>query len=177
MGYIDKTLVPGEHVVYETRLHWLVMVGHVIFGLILLGLAAFLAVYAHQHQMTLPPGQIHAFYWGALAAALIAIAVFIAGSIRRNATEMAVTNRRVVIKTGLAGRRTIEMLLNKVETIEVTEPGMGRMLGYGSIVVIGTGGTSEPFHKMAHPVEFRNRVQMEIERLQPGTPRVVDPNV
>lgn len=176
MGYIDKTLVPGEHVVYETRLHWIVMIGHVIFGLVLLALAGFLAWYAYHHP-ALPPRQLHAFYWGALAAALIAIAVFVAGSIRRNATEMAVTNRRVVIKTGLASRRTIEMLLNKVETIEVTEPGMGRILGYGSILVIGTGGTSEPFHKIAHPVEFRNRVQMEIERLQPGTARPMDGSV
>jgi uncharacterized membrane protein YdbT with pleckstrin-like domain len=60
------------------------------------------------------------------------------------------------------------MLLNKVETIEVSEPGMGRMLGYGSIVMIGTGGTSEPFHQMAHPLEFRSRVQQEIENLRPA---------
>ncbi|HKR27926.1 MAG TPA: PH domain-containing protein, partial [Acidobacteriaceae bacterium] len=173
---IDKTLVPGEHVVYETRLHWIVMIGHTIFGLILLALAGFLAWYGYHHP-TLTPGQLHAFYWGALAAAIIGIIILIAGSIRRNATEMAVTNRRVVIKTGLAGRRTIEMLLNKVETIEVTEPGLGRVFGYGSIVIIGTGGTSEPFHKMAHPVEFRNRVQMEIERLQPGTARPIDGSV
>jgi uncharacterized membrane protein YdbT with pleckstrin-like domain len=79
-----------------------------------------------------------------------------------------VTTRRVVIKTGLASRRTIEMLLNKVETIEVSEPGMGRVLGYGSITMIGTGGTSEAFHKMARPLEFRNAAQVEIERMTPG---------
>ncbi|HLJ78450.1 MAG TPA: PH domain-containing protein [Acidobacteriaceae bacterium] len=167
MGYIDKTLVPGEHVVYETRLHWFVMLGHFVIGLALIGIGIFLAVYADEHQ-EMTAGSLHAFYWGALAAAAIGIAVLIAGSIRRNATEMAVTNRRVLIKTGLASRRTIEMLLNKVETIEVEEPGLGRIFGYGSIVIVGTGGTSEPFHKMAHPIEFRNRVQMEIERLQPG---------
>jgi uncharacterized membrane protein YdbT with pleckstrin-like domain len=88
------------------------------------------------------------------------------GMVRRNSTEMAVTNRRVVIKTGLASRKTIEMLLDKVESIEVNEPGFGRMLGYGTIVLIGTGGTLEPFHKVAHPLEFRGHVQQEIERLK-----------
>jgi len=73
-----------------------------------------------------------------------------------------------VVKTGLASRRTIEMLLNKVETIEVSEPGMGRLLGYGSITMIGTGGTSEQFHKIAQPLLFRNEVQQQIERLTPG---------
>jgi uncharacterized membrane protein YdbT with pleckstrin-like domain len=78
---------------------------------------------------------------------------------------MAVTNRRVVVKTGLASRKTIEMMLSKVESIEVSESTGGRMLGYGTVVVIGTGGTSEPFHKVAHPLEFRNQVQQQIEKL------------
>jgi uncharacterized membrane protein YdbT with pleckstrin-like domain len=171
MGYIEKTLIPGEHVVYRTRLHWIVMLGHIVLGLLFLGLGGFLLGYAIERRQMLPVNQLHLYEIGAGAGLLIALVVFMAGSLRRNATEMAVTNRRVVVKTGLASRRTIEMLLNKVETIEVTEPGMGRMLGYGSILVIGTGGTSEPFHKIAHPLEFRTRVQQEIEGLRPGEAR------
>jgi uncharacterized membrane protein YdbT with pleckstrin-like domain len=171
MGYIEKTLIPGEHVVYRTRLHWIVMLGHVVMSLLLAGLGGYLLFYAMEHRQTLPLNQVHGYEIGGAAALVIALIVFMAGSLRRNATEMAVTNRRVVVKTGLASRRTIEMLLNKVETIEVTEPGMGRMLGYGSILVIGTGGTSEPFHRMAHPLEFRNSVQQEIEALRPGDAR------
>lgn len=167
MGYIERTLVPGEHVVYRTRLHWIVMLGHLVLGLLLFALGAYLLYYAYRHQ-DLPLSNLHMFEGGGVVALFAAILILIMGSVRRNATEMAVTNRRVVIKTGLASRRTIEMLLNKVETIEVTEPGMGRMLGYGSILIIGTGGTSEPFHRMAHPLEFRSHVQVEIERLHPG---------
>ena len=89
--------------------------------------------------------------------------VIVIGMVRRNATEMAVTNHRVVIKTGLIGRKTVEMLLNKVESIEVSETALGRMLAYGTIVIIGTGGTSDPFHKMAHPLAFRSQVQQQIE--------------
>src|SRR5450631_1638044 len=102
-----------------------------------------------------------------VGAALLACGVItiLIGMVRRNATEMAVTNRRVVIKTGLVSRKTIEMLLNKVESIEVSETAFGRMLGYGTIVVVGTGGTPEPFHKVAHPLEFRSQVQQQIEKL------------
>jgi Bacterial PH domain len=167
MGYIEKSLVPGEQVVYRTRLHWIVMLGHLVLGLLLLAGGGFLAVYAMRHQ-GLPVNEMHTAEGGAVVALFLGLLALLMGSLRRNATEMAVTTRRVVVKTGLASRRTIEMLLNKVETIEVAEPGMGRMLGYGSITIIGTGGTSEPFHKIAHPLEFRSRVQQEIEQLRPG---------
>jgi uncharacterized membrane protein YdbT with pleckstrin-like domain len=102
---------------------------------------------------------------GGVALLVCGVVAILLGMVRRNATEMAVTNRRVVIKTGLASRKTIEMLLNKVESIEVSETAFGRMLGYGTIVVIGTGGTPEPFHKVAHPLEFRSQVQQQIEKL------------
>lgn len=170
MGYIEKTLIPGERVVYRTRLHWIVMLGHAVLSLLFLALGGFFLIYGIEHRQ-MPVNQLHLYEIGGVGALVIALAVYMAGSLRRTATEMAVTNRRVVVKTGLASRRTIEMLLNKVETIEVNEPGMGRMLGYGSITIIGTGGTSEPFHRIAHALEFRSHVQREIEDLRPADTR------
>ncbi|HEX4005271.1 MAG TPA: PH domain-containing protein [Acidobacteriaceae bacterium] len=167
MGYIERNLVPGERVVYKTRLHWIVMLGRLVLAILFLAGGVYLFYYAYQHQ-AMPPNQLHLWEGAGVACVAIALVVFVMGTVRRNATEMAVTNRRVVIKTGLASRRTIEMLLNKVETIEIAEPAMGRILGYGSIQLVGTGGTNEPFHRMAHPLEFRNAVQQEIEKLRPG---------
>jgi len=171
VGYVEKNLVPGERVVYQTRLHWIVMLGHVVLGLLLMGLGGYVLVYAYRHQQ-MQLTTLHILDVSGAAALFAGLVTWIVGSMRRNATEMAVTTRRVMIKTGIASRKTIEMLLNKVETIEVSEPTMGRMLGYGSILVIGTGGTPEQFHKMARPLEFRNQVQQEIEKLRPeaGTP-------
>jgi hypothetical protein len=167
MSYIDKTLVPGEKVVYTTRLHWIVMLGHIFAACVLWVMGGYLLYYAYTHaEMEL--SSRHVAEYGGAALLVCGLIVLLVGSVRRGATEMAVTTRRVVIKTGLASRRTIEMLLNKVETIEVSEPGMGRVLGYGSITMIGTGGTSEGFHKMARPLQFRNAAQQEIERLTPG---------
>ena len=89
------------------------------------------------------PQARHLMTGAGIAMLIVSGIVISVGAIRRNATEMAVTNRRVVVKTGIAARTTIEMLLNKIESIEVNEPGMGRVLGYGSITLIGTGGTNE----------------------------------
>ena len=168
MSYIDANLVPGEKVVYQTRLHWIVMLGHFLFACFILGLpGAILFYYARKEEGQAAAQNQHLLLGGAGVLLVSAVVVIVAGLIRRNATEMAVTTRRVVIKTGLASRKTIEMLLNKVESIEVSETAGGRMLGYGTIVVIGTGGTSEPFHKIAHPLEFRSQVQQQIEKLPP----------
>jgi hypothetical protein len=166
MSYVERNLVPGETVIYETRLHWIVMLGHIIVGCLLLALpGAFLLYYALTHHGT-QPADLRLMEWGGIVMLICGFVVVLIGMVRRNATEMAVTNRRVVIKTGLASRKTIEMLLNKVETIEVRETFFGRMLGCGTIVVIGTGGTPEPFDKVAHPLEFRSQVQQQIEKLQ-----------
>ena len=168
MSYIDASLIPGEKVVYQTRLHWIVMLGHILVALFVLGApAAILLFYARKEQAETSAQNVHVMLVAAGVLLVSGVVVIIAGLVRRNATEMAVTTRRVVIKTGLAARKTIEMLLNKVESVEVRESATGRMLGYGTIVLIGTGGTSEPFHKIAHPLEFRSRVQQQIEKLPP----------
>jgi uncharacterized membrane protein YdbT with pleckstrin-like domain len=124
-----------------------------------------LLLYYALSQTGIESKTLHVMEGGSIALLVSGAIAILMGMIRRNATEMAVTNRRVVIKTGLVNRKTIEMLLGKVESIEVNETAVGRMLGYGTIVVIGTGGTPEPFHKVAHPLEFRSQVQQQIEKL------------
>jgi Bacterial PH domain len=166
MSYVDSNLVQGESVVYETRLHWIVMFGHLILGLLAFVVPGVVLLSYTIESTGIEPGSVHLMQGGGAILLILGVVIILLGMMRRNATEMAVTNRRVVIKTGLASRRTIEMLLNKVESIEVNETAFGRMLGFGTIVVIGTGGTLEPFHKMAHPVEFRSHVQQQIEHLR-----------
>lgn len=165
MSYIESHLVPGETVIYQTRLHWIVMLGHLVMGCLLLGLPGAFLLYYAMSQNGIETSTLHAMEFGGVALMVCGVVAIGMGMVRRNATEMALTNRRVVIKTGVVGRKTIEMLLNKVESIEVSETALGRTLGYGTIVVIGTGGTPEPFDQIAHPLEFRSRVQQQIESL------------
>jgi uncharacterized membrane protein YdbT with pleckstrin-like domain len=86
-------------------------------------------------------------------------ATLLYGLAKRNATEMAVTNKRVLIKTGMASRRTLDLMLGRVESIGVEETMMGRTLGYGTVILRGTGGTPEVFVMIANPQEFRRQVQ------------------
>lgn len=165
MSYVDSNLVPGEQVIYETRLHWIVMLPHFAVGVVLLDLPGIFLLAYSLSQNGIEHTTLRILQAGAAVLLIAGAVAMFVGAVRRNATEMAVTNRRVVIKTGLASRKTIEMLLNKVESIEVSETTFGRMLGYGTVVMIGTGGTSEPFPKVAHPLEFRSQVQQQIEKL------------
>ena len=165
MTYVESHLAAGETVIYQTRLHWIVMLGHIVLGCLLLGLPGVFLLYYAASQAGIESKTLHIMEGGGVVLLVCGVVAILMGMVRRNATEMALTNRRVVIKTGLVSRKTIEMLLNKVESIEVSETVLGRMLGYGTIVVIGTGGTPEPFHRVAHPLEFRSKVQQQIEKL------------
>jgi uncharacterized membrane protein YdbT with pleckstrin-like domain len=156
MSYVEGNLIPGEKVVYKTGLHWVVLVGPITAGVLLglPGLALSIGGIVAQSGSTGIVGFILLAFGGLC---------FLFGFLGRKATEMAVTNKRVIVKTGLLSRRTFELLLSKVESIGVDEAAFGRMLGYGSVVVRGTGGTPEPFTKVSHPLEFRRQVQQQIE--------------
>ena len=165
MTYIEANLVPGEVVIYETRLHWIVMLGHILLGTLLFALPGGILLYYASRPNSMDVRLLHVMQAAGAALLVCGLVAILMGVIRRRATEMAVTNRRVVVKIGLMSRRTIEMLLNKVETIEVQETAFGRMMGYGTVVLVGTGGSTEPFEKMSHPLEFRSQVQQQIEKM------------
>ena len=74
-------------------------------------------------------------------------------------SEFVITNRRIIIKTGFIARKTFEMNLSKIETVNVDQSVLGRILNYGSITIIGSGGTKETFHKISRPLKFRKAFQ------------------
>ncbi|MCJ7448063.1 MAG: PH domain-containing protein [Bacteroidales bacterium] len=85
--------------------------------------------------------------------------LFIAPAIERWLAEFVITNRRIVIKTGFISRKTIEMNLSKIESVNVDQSFFGRIFGYGSITIIGTGGTRETFYNITKPLNFRKAFQ------------------
>ncbi len=151
MSYVEKHLIPGESVQYQTKLHWIVMLGHIAIAafLELLGMAFLIA-------------RSNVMYLVALFCLMLGAVIFCVGLLQRNATEMAVTNKRVIAKRGLVDRRTIEILLSRIESVAVEEPAFGRLLGYGTVIVRGTGGTPEMFEKIYRPLELREQVQQQI---------------
>ena len=70
-------------------------------------------------------------------------------------TELAITNKRVIAKSGLVQRKTMEMFLNKIESVQVDQGILARMFDYGTVTIAGTGIHSAPFANIAKPLEFR----------------------
>jgi uncharacterized membrane protein YdbT with pleckstrin-like domain len=159
LGYIEKNLVPGETVLYKTRLHWIVMIW-LLLEAVVLG-AAGLALCVEGYEASDKSGAHSALLIAGLLCLAVAGALVAAGLIRRGTTEIAVSTKRVLIKRGLLSRNSIEVLLPKVESISVNESALGRMLGYGDVILRGTGGTFETFRRIAHPNEFRRQVQQQ----------------
>ena len=146
MSYVESTLVPGERVMYRAHLHWATFLGGAIL-FVLFTIVAIVFVAQDQSQFA----ALIIFTLGTLPLA--------AAYIRYRTSEFAVTDKRVLIKTGLVRRHTLETLLNKVENISVEQGLLGRVLNYGTIQVTGTGSTKETFSNIASPLEFRKQVQ------------------
>ena len=96
-------------------------------------------------------------HWIVFVSLRAVLTLFTAPLIDCLTSEFAITNKRVIIKLGLISIHTLEMNLSKVESITVDQNPLARILGYGSITVIGTGGTRELFRNIVDPMEFRRQ--------------------
>ena len=138
-GYVDSNLAPGERVVYRGQVHWIIYLLPVV--LIAFGLT--LAASGNRTGLFL---------------AVLGIVAGLAAWIRQTTSEFAVTTSRVILKTGFLSRRTIEINLARIESVQVEQDIIGRFLNYGTMVVVGTGGTKEPFTMIDDPAGFRHAV-------------------
>jgi uncharacterized membrane protein YdbT with pleckstrin-like domain len=162
MGYIQNNLNPGERILYATHLHWIVLMRSILVDTVFSGAGIALMVWAVAGKHP-EHGEAQMAGWVGFALILFGSLILAIDVIRRNATEMAVTNKRIIIKVGFLTKRTVELFLSRVESVSVEQTLAGRMMGYGSIAVRGTGGTNEPFSHVANPLEFRRQVQHQIE--------------
>ena len=96
----------------------------------------------------------------------LSLILFVPRWIRYISSEFGITNRRVILKVGMFHRKSLEVLLNKVESILVNQSTFGTVMGFGSITVTGTGGTKDTFHNISHPDKFRKKVEEQIAVIQ-----------
>ena len=75
--------------------------------------------------------------------------------VRYKTTELAITTRRVIVKHGFIRRRTVEININKVESIQVDQGILGRMFNFGTLVIAGAGDPQAPIAGISSPMEFR----------------------
>jgi len=150
MSYLDKVLQPGETVIHRAKLSWTLYIP----GLLML----VLALLAYGFVLNLFPQQQIA----ALAALVIlgvpALYMLLRAWFERWITEIAITNLRIILKRGFIRRHTIEMNMDKVESVDVDQSLLGRLFNYGDITVRGVGSGFEPIRRVGDPLTFRSRV-------------------
>jgi len=148
MRYIERILQPGEKLLYSGTIHWVIYGPAIVFALIALAL------------LTLVKPGSTGFAWllGSIAFWLAAAVTFASAWFRRWTTEIDVTDRRVVYKEGFIKRRTIEMNMDKVESVDVDQSILGRLLNYGDVMIQVTGEGLEPLHNIGSPLDLRNKI-------------------
>jgi membrane protein YdbS with pleckstrin-like domain len=148
--YIDDILQPGEKVLYSTNAHWIFYWPAIVAWVAAIALLVM--------SRLVDPGTTPALFCLAVGAvaAVIALYKMMAAWFHRWTTETDVTNLRVVHKTGFIKRRTFEMSLDKVESVDVNQSILGRILNYGNVTILGVGEGKETITTIASPLEFRN---------------------
>ncbi|AWL28970.1 PH domain-containing protein [Acinetobacter defluvii] len=143
-NYIEENLARDEKIIVKAQVTWLSQFWYLLFG----GLFVLMA---------LPSKNVIFFLLGII---FIAIAV-----IHVVTTELALTSRRIIAKSGLVRRNTIELKVNRIESLGVDQGVLGRILNFGSITVKGIGGSHAPIPYIARPMEFRQQVNNFLDEL------------
>jgi len=149
MSYAKSVLQPGEHIVANGHLHWVIYWP----AILCLVCSAALMLWRPENQGLNVLLNFTAGMCGVLFVVLFAYAWF-----KKWITEFAVTNKRVIYKRGFIWRQTAEMNMDKVEAVDVTQSIPGRLLDYGTIHVKGTGAGIEHLHRIASPIALRNAI-------------------
>lgn len=149
--YIDEILQPGEKVLYSTNAHWMFYLPAIAAWIVAIGLLVLSRYTTVDTLMMLCLA-------GAALVAIAALYWTVTAWFRRSTTETDVTNFRIVHKTGFIKRRTFEMSLDKVESVDVNQTIMGRIMNYGDVTILGVGEGRETIRTIASPLAFRNSI-------------------
>ncbi len=151
MPYYTKVLQPGETVRVVATLHWLVYGKTLLLfvvAAVLVGIAWSVDDVAQKRLALIAAIVVYA---------LMAVAL-ISEWLTRRGTEIVVTDHRVIYKRGLISRRTVEMNVSKIETVDIKQSFLGRLLDYGTINLRGTGETLELLERIGSPIAVRNAI-------------------
>jgi uncharacterized membrane protein YdbT with pleckstrin-like domain len=150
MTYYTKVLQPDESVKYVGTLHWTIYKNSILLGMLTIIVAvASLNVTDDYRLITLSASGIVAF---------LTIVSFLRAWFVRVTTEIVVTDKRVIHKVGWIARRTEEINVSKVETVDVSQGIPGRILDFGTVLIRGIGGSWEPLRRVAEPLKLRNAI-------------------
>ena len=149
--YIDEILQPGEKVLYSHNAHWIFFLPAII-GWIVAGVFLVLS-----GMVPAGPSVLICLSLAGISA-IAALYKTVTAWFHRWTTETDVTNFRVVHKTGFVQRQTFEMSVDKVESVDVNQSILGRILNYGDVTVLGVGEGGKTLDTIASPLAFRNAI-------------------
>ena len=149
MSYVQRVLQPGEIVRHTASIHW------IVYGPGISILVAALAIFGYAEF-----GARGSTFWQVVAGGLgiAGLLLLVPEWFTWWTTEIAVTNLRVIYKTGFIRRTTNEMNMDKVESVRVVQSIAGRILDYGDVTIIGTGEGEEELRTVARPLDLRNHI-------------------
>lgn len=157
--FVTKNLMADEMVIHSTRLHWNLYFKALAAALIGVFMIIVIPIFGDEeikNALALPG--IIVIVIGALYGIYLNLLI-------KN-SEYVITNKRVIMKKGILSTATLEVLFSKAEATSIYQDLFGKMLGYGNVAVIGSGGTASVFYNIENPVEFRKAIQTEIDNTQ-----------
>ena len=171
MSYIQDNLMPNEKILFSARVHPAVYLPSIVS---LLATIVFFIYSSNVAAQGVAAGSSPESNAGTaimvfgISGFLLFYSIMLAlkALLIKTTTEFAVSNRRVIAKTGFIRRHTLEMLLSKIESVAVNQNILGRLLNFGTVTVIGTGGTRESFRSIAEPIAVRKKINQIIEDYQ-----------
>ncbi len=148
MSFVQQSLLKDEVIEYQANISPWAFTTRIIIG----SLALFFTVVVPDLAIILLP---------------FSIIVFGLAYLEYKSTELALTNKRIVAKFGFIKRETVELKLDKVESVQLGQGILGRILNFGDVIVAGAGTPKAPIPYIASPMKFRTRVfeiQDELEK-------------
>ncbi len=177
MAYIEGSLLKGEKIVFISKPHWVVFVPSMVIMVLALLVWVFGPVFftaSYNLNISLLRGYSFSQLIGVVAV-LIALYSFCKAFVIFNSSEYGITNRRIVMKRGFVQRNVLELFIRRLEAVNISQTIAGRLFGYGTIVVIGTGGTRDYFMDIPYPTQFRQMIQQQMDHLMEEDRRTIDP--
>lgn len=147
MGYLHNNLSSGENIVYQANIHWFIFVRPVL-----------LLLFGYLFYSALETGFIH---WGGIILLVLGTFSLFERLFTKIGSLYVVTNKRLILKSGIIKRDALELMLNKCEGIRISQGIWGRTAGFGTLIVT-TGGATNSYRYVANPLKFRTEIDGQI---------------
>ncbi|MCX8022146.1 MAG: PH domain-containing protein [Syntrophorhabdaceae bacterium] len=143
MGYIDSQIKTGERLAYITGLHWAILLGPAMVMVI--------------GGLSIPTKGL-----SALILLLVGCVWGIFSTVSIKTSEIAITDRRLIIRVGFPLRRTYDIPLDEIDMVDVHQPSLGKILNFGKVILGFTGKGRGAFRMVASPLDFRAHLEREV---------------